>query len=137
MSDPSSACIRIYGEPWSALPSKLRSVLPRDKGDVASLKEWDHLSERERYCLIPFLLTWLQDYNWPVAQSVHEILVPLGSELVPFLKSILQGADEVWTYWILSALLPVLPRAALTLMREELEHLASTPSAEEVDVAAA
>lgn len=137
MSHPSTALIRYYGEPCSALPLRLRSALPRNKADVASLEAWDQLSATERYCLLPFLLTWLQDYNWPVAKAVHTLLVPLGEELVPFLRSILQGADEGWTYWILSGLLPVLPKGASELLRTELEHLAATPSVEEVDLVAA
>ncbi|PKN55661.1 MAG: hypothetical protein CVU56_20160 [Deltaproteobacteria bacterium HGW-Deltaproteobacteria-14] len=133
----SRAQARLYGEPVTALPAELLAVLPHDKHDTAGLARWSELSERERYCLVPYLLVWLQDYNWPVAKRVHDLLVPLGPDLVPFVRAVLEGDDAVWSYWLLAELVPALPPAALRLMRPQLARLAAAPSDEEVDLVAA
>lgn len=137
MSTEDTHCHRIYGDAWIALPHKIRSVLPKGKADTESLSHWAQLSPCEQQCAVPFLLIWLQDINWPVAPEVRSRLQPLGAALVPFLEPILESSDEIWQYWIISALLPTLPPDALQALRPHIKRLTTAPSAQEVDQVAA
>lgn len=47
------------------------------------------------------LLEWLQDMNWPGAQTVAEYLVGFGDSLIAPIQHVLRSRDSVWAYWVL------------------------------------
>lgn len=79
--------------------------------------------------VLPRLLTWLQDLNWPVAGSVSELLSGSGPEIVPHIRAVFLSDDAIWKYWILSDLCPRLPPAILAELRPDIEILATSPTA--------
>ncbi|MBB4006490.1 DUF5071 domain-containing protein [Allorhizobium taibaishanense] len=88
----------------SRIPSDLHEFIPADKTDleaVTALKA--SLYERLRP-ILPVLLTWMQDLNWPVAQALVPVLASIGAHLVKDLEPILHSEDEMWKYWILTCL---------------------------------
>ena len=110
--------------------------LPRDKADLATVAALDGMDDAEIAPLVPHLLTWLQDMNWPVAKALAPRLASMGSAILAEVHAILKGKDEVWTYWVLQALVSQWPAEDILRLKPELERLAATPSEEEVDVVA-
>ncbi len=77
--------------------------------------------------ILPHLLTWLQDGNWPVSRPVERVLAGIGEPLVDPIRAVLRSTDDVWKYWVLARLVKDSPglRAALD---GELRRLAAAPS---------
>lgn len=112
-------------------------LLPRHKFDndrVAMIKKMD----RDKILpLLPYLLEWIQDMNWPVAPSVLELLLTFPEDIVPHVQDILSSDDESWKWFILNFLVIDLPVESRVQFREYLTKVAETPThnelAEELD----
>jgi Domain of unknown function (DUF5071) len=81
--------------------------------------------------ILPQLLEWLRDCNWPVARILAPLLASVGAPLVPHLIRILETDDLVWKYWVIMVLIPALCPADALVFRPELERLAFRASPEE------
>ncbi|GJM72464.1 hypothetical protein HMSSN036_46800 [Paenibacillus macerans] len=55
-----------------------RGCLPKDKMDLDSVAHLKTLSSNELIPLLPDLIEWLQDINWPVASELSKLLMPMG-----------------------------------------------------------
>ena len=75
----------------------LQTLLPTHKHDVARTKQLLALSdEASLIALLPELLPWLQDVNWPVCRVLTPSLERLGDGLLPQLRTVLQGHGAIW-----------------------------------------
>jgi hypothetical protein len=81
--------------------------------------------------VMPQILEWLQDLNWPVGHVFQPFLASIGQPLAPYIRVILAGEDDSWKYSLLRAVVDQSPELARAL-RPELEHVAKNPSAGEV-----
>jgi hypothetical protein len=85
--------------------------------------------------VVPQILEWLQDRNWPVSRVFEPFLVRVGAPLAPYIRPILAGHDDVWKYSLLHVVSQSTELAYA--LRPELERIAATPSegesSEEVD----
>jgi len=52
--------------------------------------------------IIPELLEWIQDMNWPGAQDIADLLSTIDDEIVPYVKQVLKSGDGIWIIWLLS-----------------------------------
>lgn len=102
--------------------------LPKHKSDYESIEKLNDLSTDELRPLLPTLLEWIQDMNWPVALGCLEILHKFQSELVPYIKEILEGEDSEWKYNVVRSLLIRMPTNVLIQLESELTRLALYPS---------
>lgn len=82
----------------------IRELIPKHKGDIEVIERLRELSFEEIKPIVPDLLEWLQDVNWPIAGPVAEVLEPFGDLLAPDILRILQTDDDIWKLWTLSAL---------------------------------
>ena len=55
--------------------------------------------------ILPNLLEWTQDLNWPGSRIIAELLASIGEPLIPFIKVVFKAQDHIWNYWILSYIL--------------------------------
>jgi hypothetical protein len=85
---------------------------------------------------LPDLVAWLQDTNWPGAREITEFLLKIGKPVIPHVKSVLQGKDRMWQYWVLYSLVDKWPRDYVAQLEDDLTKLIRQPDAEEVDIAA-
>lgn len=122
--------------PWETLPETLRLLLPLHKADIERAEAIISLGFPEVQPVLPHLLVWLQDYNWPVAQVLAPFLAGLGREVVSDVRTILQRDDEIWIYWVLLKVVAEMPEDAIADLRNDLKVLADRPSLEEVDLVA-
>ena len=106
--------------------------MPSSKFDVDS-------AERAVTCgwpgvepVLPQLLEWLQDYNWPVAHIIAPFVARIGDPIVPYLRPILDGDELLWKYWIINAVLADAPLTVVEQFQPDLERLVGDPTPGEV-----
>jgi hypothetical protein len=110
-----------------------RPQLPADKHDVESVCRLENLDVASLGPLIPELLTWLQDMNWPVAGPVLQLMLKnLPLVTVP-VASILRGEDDIWKSNCLEYLVNDMPHGQQKELTLELERLAIYPTASEME----
>jgi hypothetical protein len=108
-----------------------KALVPKDKFDTEAAENLLTIDANTIKPLIPTLLTWLQDINWPVAGPISKLVVKHSSLAIEPVKDILRGDDEGWKYWILMCFVATLERHEQELLRPELERIAGRPTKEE------
>ncbi|MFE3572980.1 DUF5071 domain-containing protein [Lysinibacillus sp. NPDC059133] len=112
-------------------------LLPRHKHDNDRVEMIEKMDRDKILPLLPNLLEWIQDMNWPVAPSVLELLLTFPEEIVPHVQDVLSSDDENWKWFILHFLVIELPVESRVQFREYLTRVAETPThnelAEELD----
>ncbi len=101
---------------------------PRDKFDldaVAALAGVDGATLRP---LLPDLLAWLQDANWPIAAPLADVLRPHQQAFDAEIAAVLRSDDAVWKASLLAVLSDC--RAGADTVRAA-EHIACCPTAAE------
>ena len=120
--------------------SDRRIILPRDKYDTLAVDQLAELDYPIISPVLPDLIKWLQDANWPVARPISDLLVKIEKPVVPLLLEVLKGDDAIWKYWCLELVVRRLPFDVVAALYPELQRLAQCPSdsdrQEEVDVSA-
>jgi hypothetical protein len=116
------------------------ALIPKSKSDVTAAYAAVAAGPAAVKEIIPELVEWLQDLNWPVAKILAPFVATIGEPAVPYLRSVLQGDDDVWKYWIVTSVISHMsdvPRGRLTA---DLERIAKSPTpgerTEEVDIVA-
>ncbi|MDQ1919645.1 DUF5071 domain-containing protein [Massilia pseudoviolaceinigra] len=113
--------------------------IPADKHDLDAVQAamaagWPAVAP-----VVPDLLVWMQDLNWPVAKELAPLLVSLGAPLAPAIRQILDGDDGIWKHNLIDRVVARSP-ALLQALAADLHRLAAHPTAsdraEEVDVEA-
>jgi hypothetical protein len=72
---------------------------------------------------IPDLLEWLQDLNWPGAQTIAKLLTELGEPVIAHVKPIFQSNDSTWIYWVLSEIVSQWPAELVKQLKDNLAAL--------------
>lgn len=117
----------------------LQRLVPRDKHDDSHMEQLLQLATPEIEPILPAILEWIQDCNWPIAAKVLPLLARHETAVVPLVQSLLapEHTDDGWKYWIVSALLPKFSGTAIQQLRPTLERIIMAPtpgeSLEEVD----
>jgi hypothetical protein len=109
------------------------NLVPRSKFDVATAERAVAAGWPAVEPVLPELLEWLQDYNWPVSRVLAPFLASIGEPLVPHVRPILQGEDAIWKYWIIVAVVADAPVAVVDRLRADLERLVERPSQRELE----
>ncbi|MBU8878875.1 DUF5071 domain-containing protein [Bacillus sp. FJAT-29790] len=111
--------------------------LPRNKFDFERVHKIKRMEKKDIIPLLPELLEWIQDMNWPIAPKVAEILITFPKEIVPHLKNVFSTNDDIWKFWCLEYLIKKLPPHYKESLRNDLIRLITTPTEgeklEEVD----
>lgn len=106
--------------------------LPRSKNDIDRARQIAKFGFPDVAPVVPELLEWLQDGNWPVSRVLSPFLVSLGHSILPELRTVLRGQDAVWKYWCLSLVIAHLPMESLIELRDDIRQLAEQPSTDEI-----
>ncbi len=112
-----------------SVDEELRTLIPSAMDDIEAVNRAIARGYPAVGPIIPELLTWLRDYNWPVAKALAPFLAELGVALVPEIRRILKTDDDIWKYWILRCL--VQSAEMREALRHELTRLATHPTASE------
>ncbi|NMI06052.1 DUF5071 domain-containing protein [Paenibacillus sp. SZ31] len=111
---------------------EIREYLPRDKSDFEAVRKLSEFSDVELKVIIPELMEWLQDGNWPISKPIEDLLLRLGEDLIPHIKDVLQTQDPQWEYFILVGLIDRLPISHLSLIQTDLVRILESPTPSEV-----
>jgi hypothetical protein len=76
--------------------------------------------------IIPGLLKWIQDMNWPGAQEIADLLVTIDDKIVPYVKQALKSGDGIWIMWILSEVVSKWNRDLSNQIKDNLLELTNT-----------
>ena len=109
----------------------LAQYVPKNKFDTSAVAAAERVGLPALDSVLPQLLEWLQDYNWPVAQPVANLLSGAGLEIVPHIQNVLNSNDTMWKYWLLSALIPRLGLEVREALRPQIRRLAQNPTKDE------
>ncbi|WKL02965.1 DUF5071 domain-containing protein [Paenibacillus amylolyticus] len=110
----------------------IRECLPHDKFDYEAVRKLSEFSDVEIKVIIPELMEWLQDGNWPISKPVEDLLLRLGEDLIPHIKDVLQTQDQQWEYFILVGLIDRLPISHLSMLQTDLVRILESPTPDEV-----
>jgi len=80
---------------------------------------------------VPMLLEWLQDGNWPGAEEIARHLSKYDAAIIEPVRSVLEGKDGLWAYWVLSLLVARLTGDACQQLGSTLWVLAAKYDEEE------
>ncbi|MEH6945108.1 DUF5071 domain-containing protein [Bacillus sp. JJ722] len=112
-------------------------LLPRHKSDLHRAKRITNMKRDKIVPLLPNLLEWIKDTNWPVAPSILEVLLTFPEEIVPHIQDVLASDDDNWKWFVLHYLVAELPVESRVQFKEYLKRVAETPThnelAEELD----
>lgn len=111
--------------------SDIRSLIPQHKSDCDRARAAVAAGYPAVAPILPDLLVWLQDHNWPVAKILAPFLSSIGSPLIPHIRNIFDTDDEVWKYWVISIIMRE-SREVAEAFRGELERLAYSPTQREI-----
>ncbi|CAM4246910.1 DUF5071 domain-containing protein [Paenibacillus xylanexedens] len=110
----------------------IRECLPSDKHDFEAVNKLNEFRNEELKVIIPELMEWLQDGNWPIYKPVEDLLLRLGEDLIPHIKDVLQTQDSTWEYFILVGLIDRLPVSHLSMLRSDLVRILESPTHDEI-----
>lgn len=108
----------------------IKQLLPKHRLDEANALAIIVLGYPAVESVLPDLLYWLQDYNWPVAKVIAPFLSTIGTPLIPYLHNILMTTDDEWKYWIMNLLIAKSPEL-VRLLHDDLQHIATVPTENE------
>ena len=80
---------------------EIRELIPKDKFDIETADKLPNYTYEELKPIIPELLAWIQDMNWPVSGPVSKYLDSISEHLTEEIIEILNGNDPLWQYWTL------------------------------------
>lgn len=103
-------------------------LIPKDKGDTETAAQLQHYTYEQLKPIIPALLEWLQDGNWPVARPVSEYLESISNDITVEIMDAFRTGDLIWNYWLM---LTFGPATTDHVFRTEIRRIASYPTQQE------
>lgn len=107
-------------------------MLPKSKFDIEQAKNLSKVSLSSLEPYLDELFKWLQDRNWPVFPYIASVLASAGLSVVPSVRKILQGNDDIWKMWVLSSVVNTKDLAVASALRDEIKQIANNPTKSEV-----
>ncbi|SDE41334.1 protein of unknown function [Mucilaginibacter pineti] len=108
----------------------IKELIPKHKHDQKVIADLKKLSFEQLKPIIPELLEWMQDMNWPIGRPIADILKPFADKIIPEIIEILRTNDGMWELWILINL--ARDTTDPTLL-SEIERIAKFPSKMEIE----
>ena len=110
----------------------LVALLPCDKIETEKAEAIVALGFPAVAPVLPMLVEWMQDINWPVAQTLQPFLARIGAPLAPHIRRVLETNDEIWKYWVVRCVVGESADLAQAL-KPELQRLVSAPTLGEAE----
>lgn len=108
----------------------IKSLIPKDKSDIETAEKLKNYSYKELKSIIPDLLIWLQDGNWPIAKTISEYLQSICENISDEIFDVFKTNDLEWKYYM------ILSFGSITndeLIRNEIIRIAKNPTEMEID----
>lgn len=113
--------------------NRVLKLVPKDKFDNSTLDELMRINESEMELILPELILWIADFNWPVAKDMIRVLIRYPKYLIPIIKDslALTQNDDILKYWILVKLIPELSIEYQEMLLEDIERIYKYPTLSE------
>ena len=108
----------------------LSSLIPKTKFETEKVEAVIQLGFPAVQPILPELMEWIQDMNWPVAQVLQPFLASIGAPLEPYIREVLKTDDEIWKYWVLLLIIGE-SSELFKIFKPELLRIASNPTLRE------
>jgi len=110
-----------------------QNLIPKNKFDFSSFPKLMEFSENEIIPILPELILWIADMNWPIADEMVNILIRHPDALTPVIKKKLQPTetDVELKYFIITDLIPKLPANFQKLLLMDIERIIDNPTNDE------
>lgn len=102
--------------------------LPRDKHDFKRTNQLYSLDPSILVSIIPSLVEWLQDMNWPISKEIANLLLEYPEDTIPYIKDVLNTNDDIWKEWCLRYFVMKLPSDLIKEFTPQLIRMATTPT---------
>lgn len=109
-----------------------KDLIPRNKYDFKRVERLKNLDRNKILPLLPDLLVFTQDMNWPVAPDILEILLNFPTEIEPYIQDVLTLDDDNWKWFILHFLVIELPVESKVHFKEYLKRVVEKPTKNEL-----
>ncbi len=106
----------------------MRNIVPTHKSDLQTCHDLERATDSEVVEVIPELLKWVQDINWPVAQLVIARIRTFKEPIINPILEILESEDNVWKYHIIEHLLHKVDNSVLNQLKSTIERIADNPT---------
>lgn len=118
------------------LPDKLRESLPAHKDDRDAVLKLQKLEYPEIAPILPHLMSWLEDLNWPISKDIADKLLKVGYPMIPYVQKVLRSDDMQWKYCVLVSLVSKMNLMCLNELRPDIEIVALHEDPEDAYVVA-
>lgn len=106
-------------------------MIPRTKTDYERVELLKSTSKEKVVPILPELLEWLQDMNWPIAKDIEDLVANYEEYLLPHILSVLKTTDGSWKYFLLHGLINRLSDKNLLELKPELLRMRFKPTKDE------
>jgi len=109
---------------------EIYAMLPKAKHDLFLVDCLKSLKEEEIKQIIPELISWIADANWPVANPIADILLKYPLLIEPYIEKHLSACeeDDELKYNIISLILPRLPIKVQKRLIILIERICTNPT---------
>ena len=109
----------------------ITGLIPKDKFDTSKIESLSTIRIEAAEPILGALLEWMQDINWPAAQSLMDVLPRFHLGLVPHIQAVFRSNDDIWKCWVL-LLLKKFPSETVAMLSEDIKRIALLPTQAEV-----
>ncbi|MCL1935157.1 MAG: DUF5071 domain-containing protein [Defluviitaleaceae bacterium] len=112
----------------------LRNLIPKDKFDNSNIEKLMMLPEEDLKQILPELILWIADFNWPIAIELIPILIKYPNSILPIIKKNLQASEEdaELKNYIILKLIPELPKKYQDMLIKDIERIYKEPTSIEI-----
>jgi Domain of unknown function (DUF5071) len=108
------------------------TLLPRNKHDIEHVQALIELGYPGVAPILPNLLEWTQDPNWPVAGPLGEFLASIGDPIVKHVADILRGGDGGWKYTCIHFVVRNMRLEIAAQLTSSLDRLVTSPTPDDI-----
>lgn len=106
-------------------------MIPRTKMDYERVELLKSAPKEKVVPILPELLEWLQDMNWPIAKDIEDLVAKYEEYLLPHILAVLKTTDGSWKYFLLHGLINRLSNKNLSELKPELLRMRFKPTKDE------
>ena len=109
---------------------RVEDLIPKNIFDFSGMDELKLLSDEEIMPILPALLEWMKDMNWPIAKEMPMLLSKHQKVLIPCIIEVLRPEQSEcdWKTFIIWMLLPLLDKDYLSMLKISLERIVESPT---------
>ena len=111
----------------------MKHLIPEHKDDQEKIKLLKEQPFEKLIPIIPDLIGWLADGNWPISKPISELLNPHLNKISYHYLEILNGNDQEWKYFLIHSICNMAKDKIPNEILVKIESIANSPSKQEIE----